>query len=116
MALEKSPLIRASALDVKAAQASLAASRGHPVPRIDLNGLYMKENQPIPYIPAESMTIPAKFSDDFSAWGLYLRIPVYEGGRLVKQVEISKIETEIQSSRETLHPSGCRRQRDQYLQ
>ena len=101
LALEKSPLIRASALDVKASQASLAASRGALFPRIDLNGLYMKENQPVPYIPAESITIPAKFSDDFSAWGLYLRIPVYEGGRLVKQVEIAKIETEIQSSRET---------------
>ena len=100
LALEKSPLIRASGFDVKAAQASLRASKGALFPRVDLSSLYMKENQPVPYIPAESMTIPAKFSDDFSAWGLYLRIPVYEGGRLVKQIKISKIETEIQSSRE----------------
>ncbi len=100
-AIEKSPLIRASALDVQAAQASLRGSKGALFPRLDLSGLYMKENQSVPDIPAEGVTIPARFSDEFSAWGLYLRVPVYEGGRLVKQVEISKLESEIQSSRES---------------
>ena len=100
MALKQSPLIRSSGLDVKAAQESLRASKGALFPRIDLNGLYMKENQPVPYVPAQSITIPPQFSDEFYSWGLYLRLPLYEGGRLVKQVEISKMETEIQSSRE----------------
>jgi len=100
IALKQSPLIRSSGFDVKAAQESLKASRGALFPRIDLNGLSMKENQPVPYVPAQSIRIPAQFSDEFYAWGLYLRLPLYEGGRLVKQVEISKMETEIQLSRE----------------
>ncbi len=61
-AIEKSPLIRASALDVQAAQASLRGSKGALFPRLDLSGLYMKENQSVPYIPAEGVTIPARFN------------------------------------------------------
>ena len=102
LALKQSPLIRSSGLEVQAAQASLRASKGALFPRIDLNGLTMKENQPVPYVPAQSARIPAQFSDEFYSWGLYLRLPLYEGGRLVKQVEISKMEIEIQSSREKL--------------
>lgn len=100
VALKQSPLVRSSGLDVKAAQESLRVSKGALFPRIDLNGLYMKENQPVPYVPAQSITVPAKFSDEFYSWGLYLRMPLYEGGRLVKQVEVSRMEREIQSSRE----------------
>jgi outer membrane protein len=100
IALKQSPLIRSSGLDVDASKESVKISRGSLFPRVDLNGVYMKENQPVPYIPAQSMTIPAKFSDEVYSWGFYLRMPVYEGGRLRRQVDISKIEEDIQSSRQ----------------
>lgn len=100
VAVKQSPLVRSSGLDVRAAQESLRASKGALFPKIDANALYMKENQPVPYVPAQSITIPAKFSDEFYSWGLYLRMPLYEGGRLVKQVQVAAMEREIQSSRE----------------
>jgi len=99
IALRQSPLIRSSEFDIKVSEESLNISKGALLPRLDLNGSFMKENQPFPYIPAQSMTIPAKFSDEIYSWGLYFRLPVYEGGRLLKQIDISKIEEEIQSAR-----------------
>ena len=99
IALKQSPVIKAAGLDVEAARESLRSSKGALLPRFDLNAAYMKENQAVPYIPAESMTIPAKFSEEVYSWNAYLRIPVYEGGRLTGLVALAEVERNVQSSR-----------------
>ncbi|GER93819.1 TolC family protein [hot springs metagenome] len=96
IALRQSPLIKTSEFDVEASHESYKASRGAILPRLDLNALYLKENQDLPYIPAQSTKIPAKFSDEIYSWNISLKIPVYEGGRLRGQINVSEIEKEIQ--------------------
>jgi outer membrane protein len=59
---------------------------------LDLNASYLKENQAIPYIPAQAIDIPAKFSDEVYAWGVFLKFPLYEGGRLVGQIKVAELE------------------------
>ena len=99
IALKQSPVIKAAGLDVEASKESLRSSKGGLLPRFDINAAYMKENQAVPYIPAESMTIPPKFSDEVYSWNAYFRIPVYEGGRLNSQVVLAELEKNVQSSR-----------------
>lgn len=98
-AIEQSPLIKSADFDIEAAQASLSVSKGALFPRLDANASYLKENRNIPYIPAQATNIPAKFSDEIYSWNLYLRVPIYEGGRLSRQVAIAEIEKTVQYSR-----------------
>jgi len=96
IALKQSPLIKTSELDIDASSEGYKASRGAILPRLDLNASYLKENQDIPFIPAQSTKIPAKFSDEVYSWNISMKIPLYEGGRLWSQINVSSVEKEIQ--------------------
>lgn len=92
IAVKQSPLLKSAEADETGAAAALRGTKAALWPRIDLNASYLKENQPVPYIPAQAINIPAKFSDEVYAWGVFLRFPIYEGGRLVGQVQVSELE------------------------
>jgi len=96
IALKQSPLIKTSELDIDASSEGYKASWGAILPRLDLNASYLKENQDIPFIPAQSTKIPAKFSDEVYSWNISMKIPLYEGGRLWSQINVSSVEKEIQ--------------------
>ncbi|MGC8736007.1 MAG: TolC family protein [Dissulfurimicrobium sp.] len=98
-ALEQSPLIKGAGFDVEASKEAVKGAKGQMFPKIDFNASYLKENQDVPYIPAQSTTIPAKFSNEVYSWGAFLRVPIYEGGRLVGQLKASELEQAVQSAR-----------------
>jgi len=98
-ALKQSPSLISSGLDVAASQESIKGAKGARFPRVDLNAGYIKENRPIPFIPAQSPKIQPSFSDEIYFGNVFMRIPIYEGGRLTGQVKVSEIEKEIQSFR-----------------
>lgn len=91
-AVQNSPLLKTAAEEERASQAVEQGSRAALWPRLDLNASYLKENQAIPYIPAQAIDIPAKFSDEVYAWGVFLKFPLYEGGRLVGQIKVAELE------------------------
>ncbi|MEZ0328759.1 MAG: TolC family protein [Dissulfuribacterales bacterium] len=97
VALHQSPVLKSAQADEEVAQAAFEGAKAALWPKIDLNASYFKENQPIPYIPAQAIDIPAKFSDEIYAWSIFLRLPIYEGGRLVGQVQVSRIERSSQA-------------------
>jgi outer membrane protein len=99
IALKQSPSLKSSEYDVAASQESVKGAKGALFPRVDLNAGYTRENRPIPFIPAQSPKITPAFSDEIYFWNVFLRMPIYEGGKLSGQVKISEIEKEIQSSR-----------------
>jgi outer membrane protein len=99
IALKQSPLIKSSEFDIEASMESVRGAKGAMFPRLDLNAAYFKENRNIPYIPAQSLTIPPKFSDEVYSWSVFLSMPIYEGGRLSGQVRVSEMEKAIQTSR-----------------
>ena len=98
-ALKQSSSLISSGLDVAASQESIKGAKGALFPRVDLNAGYTRENRPIPFIPAQNPRIQPSFSDEIYFWNLFLRMSIYEGGRLSGQIKISEIEKEIQSSR-----------------
>jgi outer membrane protein len=99
-ALKQSPLIKSAELDMAASAETLKASKGSLFPKIDLNASHYEEwSRPIPYIQAEGSTVPVIASQFINAWGLFLRMPIYEGGKLTGLVKISEIDLAIQASR-----------------
>lgn len=97
-ALKQSPLIKSAKYDVQISSEALRGAKGALFPRVDLGASYFNENQDIPYIPAQGTTIPAKFSDEIYSWGAYLKMPLYEGGRLAGQVRVAELERQAQTS------------------
>ncbi len=98
-ALKQSPLVKSSDFELEASKQAARGAKGAMFPRLDLNASYFKENRDVPYIPAQSLTIPPKFSDQVYSWSVILSVPVYEGGRLSGQVRVSGLEKAIQSSK-----------------
>ena len=99
IALQHSPFLKTSELDVGAASEALRTSKGALFPRVDLAASYLRENRNIPYIQAQSVKIPPLFSDVIYASAVVLRMPIYEGGRLWGQVKVAELEKTIQSLR-----------------
>jgi outer membrane protein TolC len=48
------------------------------------------------YIPAQAITIPAHFSNDFASFGLLLTLPIYQGGQTVTSVRLSTVRSDLQ--------------------
>jgi outer membrane protein TolC len=99
IALQRSPLIKSSELDIEASKEALKGSKGAQFPKLDLNASYLHENRPFPYIQTEGPTVPAITSQNIHTWAFALRMPIYQGGRLSGQVKISEIDNAIQSSK-----------------
>ena len=100
IALKQSPLIKSAELDMAASAETLKASRGALFPKIDVNASHYTEwSRPVPYIQSEGSTVPPIASQYIYAWGLFLKMPIYEGGKLTGQVKISEIDLAIQASR-----------------
>jgi outer membrane protein len=100
IALKQSPLIKSAEFDMAASAETLKATTGALFPKIDLNASHYEEwSRPVPYIQAEGSTVPPIASKYIYAWGLFLRMPIYEGGKLTGLVKISEIDLAIQASR-----------------
>lgn len=90
-ALAGNPLVAEASLGVKAGEAAIAGSRGKQLPRLALDLAYTRRQDPVPYIPAQSSTIPAHFSNEFAAWTGLLTLPIYQGGQLSAGVALAEV-------------------------
>lgn len=95
-ALAGNPLMTEARLGVDAGEEGIAGSRGKHWPKLSLNLDYNRRQDPVPYIPAQSMTVPARFSDDYASLGLLLTLPVYQGGQTVANVGLSTVRRDLQ--------------------
>jgi outer membrane protein TolC len=95
-ALERNPLMTEARLGVDASEEGISSSRGKHWPKLSLNLDYNQRQDPVPYIPAQSATIPARFSDDYASLGLLLTMPLYQGGQTATNVRISGVRRDLQ--------------------
>ena len=94
-ALAGNPLVTEAGLGVKAGEAAVAGSRGKQFPRLALDLAYSRRQDPVPYIPAQSSTIPAHFSNEFASWTGLLTLPIYQGGQLSAGVALAEVRRDI---------------------
>ena len=50
----------------------------------------------MPFIPAQSGTVPARFSDEYLAWGALMTLPLYQGGQISNNVELASVRRDLQ--------------------
>jgi len=89
-------LLTESQLGVEAAGKDVQSAKGKYYPRISLEASLTRRGNPAPYIPAQSATVPAHFSDSYGSWGPTLTIPLYQGGQISRNVDLSRLRQNIQ--------------------
>ncbi|OCC16014.1 Outer membrane protein [Dissulfuribacter thermophilus] len=102
IALKESPLLKSRSSEVRATKAMLGAAKGALLPRIDAYTSYFRFSDPQVVVPIKSFhgAIP-EFSRDQYRVGIGIKIPIFVGGRLRTQVDLSEISALI--SREQLN-------------
>ncbi len=94
-ALANNPLVAEAGHGVKAGEAAIAGSRGKQLPRLAVDLAYSRRQDPVPYIPAQSSTIPAHFSNEFASWTGLLTLPIYQGGQLSAGVALAEVRRDV---------------------
>jgi len=90
IALEKNPLITSKKNEVTASGEGKRAAWGELLPQINSYGSYSRLSDPVAVTPAKSASKPPDaFSRSLYRYGVNLKLPVYEGGRLWAQVSIA---------------------------
>ena len=90
-AIEHNPQIVEGKLGVTAGKEDIASAKGKHFPKISLDANYTSRQTPLPYIPAQSTTIPAHFSDEFTSWQAVLSLPLYQGGQIENGIKLAEI-------------------------
>ncbi len=99
VALKCSPVIRASRWRVNAKHQGVRAAWGAHLPQIELQSSYTRLSDPMAVVPIKGFGMrPPTFSKNIYQWKAVGYLPIYEGGRITRKVEISRLEEEISSN------------------
>lgn len=94
IALKESPLLASKSNMVSAFKQRERAAKGSLLPKVDAYSSYRRLNEPQLVVPMKSFERKnAFFSRDHYSYGLSLKVPVFEGGRLwtnITMAELSK--------------------------
>jgi outer membrane protein TolC len=96
-ALARNPVAAEATLGIKAAEQAVASAEGRHWPRLSLDAGLIWREDPIPFVPAQSVRIPAHYSDAFGQYALTLTLPLYQGGQLVNGVALAEVRQEVQA-------------------
>jgi len=101
-ALSNNPLLTEGRLAVAAGKQGVMGAAAKRFPRITFDSNYTKRQNPFPFVPAEGLTIPAHFSDEFASWQAALTIPIYQGGQIENGIKLAEMRKTIQEDTLTL--------------
>lgn len=97
-ALKNEPKLAGLGKDIEAAKYAIDATKGERWPKLDLGAGITRYRYPTPTSPIagspQSGGFP-EFDKDIYDAGVFLKIPIYRGGRLVKNVEIAEISRSV---------------------
>ncbi|GAM08342.1 outer membrane efflux protein BepC [Geobacter sp. OR-1] len=95
-AVANNPNLAESRTGIAVAEKGVESAFGRHYPRISLDAYIMQRQDPIPYIPAQSTTVPAHFSDGYASLGPVLTIPIYQGGQVMNGVRLAELRQRVQ--------------------
>jgi outer membrane protein len=95
-AMTDNPLLSEAKLAVAASDKNIDSARGKHFPRLSVDGNYTARQDPLPFIPAQSITIAPHFSNEFASWALAMQLPIYQGNQVVNGVKLAEIRKSLQ--------------------
>ena len=103
IALKQSPFLKAHQSAVQASKEGVRAAWGAHLPQMDLEAGYTRLSDPVAVVPIKGFgKRPPFFSKNIYEWKVVTYFPIYEGGRISRTVEISRLEEAISTSQERL--------------
>jgi outer membrane protein len=96
-AIVRNPAVAEAELGPKAAEQSVLSAQGKHWPRLTLDAGYIRRQDPLPFIPAQSARILPHFSNDFGQYALTLSLPLYQGGQVVNGVALAEVRQDVQA-------------------
>jgi outer membrane protein len=95
-AVANNPNLAESRGGIAVAEKGVESAFGRHYPRLTLEASIALRQDPIPYIPAQSTTIAAHFSDGYASLGPVLTIPLYLGGQVMNGVRLAELRQRVQ--------------------
>ncbi len=102
-ALSTHPELRSRQEEIKAASYARKATAANRWLRADLVAQAERHSDPVAVLPIKGWGQFPAFSRDIYFWEVELSLPLYEGGRVAREVKIKELETLVQKS--LLHQS-----------
>jgi outer membrane protein TolC len=96
LTVSNNPNIAESRVGIAVAGKAVESAFGKHYPRITVEGLFSLRQDPVAFIPAQSTSIPAHFSDTYALLGPVLTIPLYQGGQVMNGVRLAELRQRIQ--------------------
>ena len=94
-AVAHSPGLKQAEKNVEIERQAVRAAKGERLPKLDLGGGVTRYHYPTPVTPISGSPFTGvpfpEFSETIYDAGAFLVIPIYKGGRLVKNVELSEL-------------------------
>ena len=95
-ALSGNPAVAEAELGPKGAEQAVISAQGKHWPRLTLDSAFTRRQDPLPFVPAQALQIPAHFSNALGQYALTLVLPLYQGGQLVNGVALAQVRREVQ--------------------
>ena len=96
VALKNSPVIKAKRWAVESKREGVRAAWGAHLPQVDLESSYTRLSDPLAVVPIKGFgRRPPFFSKNIYQWKTVGYLPIYQGGRISRMVEISRLEEAI---------------------
>ncbi|MDA8106639.1 MAG: TolC family protein [Nitrospiraceae bacterium] len=97
-AMTNNPAVSEARLNVAAGEQGIVSAQGKQFPRVSLDTIFIRRQDPTAFIPAQSAQIGPHFSDEYGAGTLMMTVPVYQGGQLTNGVGLAKLRTRLQEN------------------
>lgn len=96
-AVANNPNLAEARAAVSVAEQGVVSAFGKHYPRLTFEASIAQRQDPIPYIPAQSLKIMAHYSDSYASMGPVLTIPFYQGGQIMQGVRLAEVRQRMQA-------------------
>lgn len=94
--VEHNPVLAESLAAAAVAEQGIKAAQGRHLPRLSLEASITQRSESTAFIPAQSATVPPRFSDNYAFLGPVLTLPIYQGGQVQTGVRLAEVRHAMQ--------------------